>query len=316
VLALTYPDGSQVDPATFGAVTIQQLLEHRSGLIHPRQPLKPDEALSPYGVEPDVAAAFTAAGTPTQLPVDGRETDRYLATMPTYPPPQPPAYNNWGYFLLGHVVLTLTGAPTLATALNQLLFKPLSSKGVRSSRTRVEGQLPSEARYHPSFFETGHSVVDPDRRLRATGYGGFFNLERDDGAGGLSASVVDVARLLAMLDIRRANPVLKPAAIANLFTLATAGGGHGFDSAQVIDPAGGIYYGMKGGSLPESSQNSIRYQTNDISMVVCWNRHDITEGGNDGWWYPDFPALLTIARTTAWGNKDLFPHFHMPTLKK
>jgi CubicO group peptidase (beta-lactamase class C family) len=53
VLSLTHPDGSAVDPATFGAVTIQQLLEHRSGL-----------PTNPYGVEPNVVLAFTAAGIP------------------------------------------------------------------------------------------------------------------------------------------------------------------------------------------------------------------------------------------------------------
>jgi len=74
---------------------------------------------------------------------------------------------------------------------------------------------------------------------------------------------------------------------------------------------------MKGGSLPESSQNCVRYQTNDYSMVVCWNRHDIGEGAaGDGWWYPDFPAVLDIARSTAWGRGDLFPNFGMPPLTK
>ena len=58
--------------------------------------------------------------------------------------------------------------------------------------------------------------------IQANGYGGFWNLERNDGGGGLSAAVVDVARLLALLDIRTNNPVLTPAAIANLFTLAQA----------------------------------------------------------------------------------------------
>ena len=44
----------------------------------------------------------------------------------------------------------------------------------------------------------------------SNGYGGFWNLERDDAGGGLTGSVVDVARLLAMLDVRTNNPVLTP----------------------------------------------------------------------------------------------------------
>jgi hypothetical protein len=70
---------------------------------------------------------------------------------------------------------------------------------------------------------------------------------------------------------------------------------------------------MKGGSLPGSSQNCARYQTNDFSMVVCWNRSDIAEGGSDGWWYPDFPAVLNAARAHSWGTSDLFPTFGMPS---
>jgi CubicO group peptidase (beta-lactamase class C family) len=304
VLSLTHPDGSLV-AASFKDVTIQHLLEHRSGLPN-----------NPYGVEPIVAAAFTAAGTPTSLPVDGRMTDRYMVTLPASTPPQPAMYNNWGYFLLGHVVMACTGKPTLPAALQGLLLKPLSIKGIRSSRTRIEGQSPGEARYHPTRFYIGGSVVDPDRRWRASGYGGYWNFERNDAGGGLSASVVDVARLLAMLDVRTSNPVLKPASITNLFTLAANHGGHGFDSAQIIDAAKGYYYGMKGGSLPESSQNCVRYQTDDYSMVVCWNRSDIGEGPvGDGWWYPDFPAVLNLARSAAWGKTDLFPRFGMPTLR-
>ncbi|MET0939034.1 MAG: serine hydrolase [Gaiellaceae bacterium] len=303
LLSLTHPDGSAV-AASFKDVTIQHLLEHRSGL-----------PTNPYGVEPSVAAAFTAAGTPTSLPVSGRMTDQYMVTLPASAPPQPAMYSNWGYFLLGHVVMARTGKPTLLAALQGLLFKPLSIKGIRLSRTRIEGQLPGEARYHPTRFAIGGSVMEADRRWRVSGYGGFWNLERDDAGGGLSGSVVDVARLLAMLDIRRSNPVLKPAAIANLFTLAATGGGHGFDSAQVIDAAKRHYYGMKGGSLPESSQNCVRYQTDDYSMVVCWNRSDIGEGPvGDGWWYPDFPVVLGLARSATWGKADLFPKFGMPTL--
>jgi CubicO group peptidase (beta-lactamase class C family) len=304
VLNLTEPNGAGV-PATFRAVTVQHLLEHTSGL-----------PTGPYGVEPQVAAAFTAAGVPTTLPVDGRMTDRFMVTLPASPPPQPAMYNNWGYFLLGHVVMGVTGQPTLPAALDGLLLQPLSITGIREAVTRVENQPGDEARYHPTLFATGPSMVDPDRRLRASGYGGFWNLERDDGGGGLSGSVVDVARLLAMLDIRHHNPVLKPAAIANLFTLAASGGGHGFDSALVLNPTTGAYYGMKGGDIPESNQNCVRYHTTDFSMVVCWNRSDIGEGMlRDGWWYPDFPAVLDAARAVSWGRRDLFPGFGMPTLR-
>ena len=84
---------------------------------------------------------------------------------------------------------------------------------------------------------------------------------------------------------------------------------------MVYDSVNERCYGMKGGDLPDSSQNCIRYKTDDISMVVCWNRSDILEGNSDGWWYPDFPAVLNIARGHKWGRKDLFPSFGMASFK-
>ena len=303
ILNLKRPDGT-APPASFGQVTVQHLLEHTSGL-NP----------NPYGVEPDVVAAFNAGGhvPPFSLPVTGAMTDRYMLTLPATAPPATAMYNNWGYFLLGHVVMAVTGSATLDGALDSLLFQPLGITRIRLSRTRVEDQTADEARYHPTRFDTGPSMVEADRRLRGSGYGGFWNLERNDAGGGLSGAVVDVARLLAMLDIRIGNPVLHSASIANLFTMAAARGGHGLDSGTVIDAAAGNYYGMKGGSLPESSQNCVRYRTDDFSVVVCWNRSDITEGGNDGWWYPDFPGVLNAARAHSWGTADLFPTFGMPS---
>jgi CubicO group peptidase (beta-lactamase class C family) len=316
ILALQRPDGTRV-PLSFDQVTVQHLLEHRSGLACTLRSNGVElDVVDPYGVEPAVVNAFNSA-LPTPgfaLPVNGVMTDRYMATLPAIAPPAPAKYNNWGYFLLGHVVMAVSGASTLIEALNSLLFRPLGITRIRSARTRAEDQPADEARYHPTLFATGPSVVEPDRRLRASGFGGFWNLERDDAAGGLSGAVVDVARLLAMLNVRTGNPILQPAAIANLFTLASAGGGHGFDKARVDNAASGNFYGMKGGSLPESSQNCVRYQTDDISMVVCWNRHDIGEGvAGDNWWYPEFPAVLGAARAYSWGSSDLFPGFGMAT---
>jgi CubicO group peptidase (beta-lactamase class C family) len=298
VLALTKPDGSN-PAASFSQVTVQHLLEHTSGLPS-----------NPYGVEPSAASAFNVP-----LPVDGTMTDRYMLTLPASAPPAPSAYNNWGYFLLGHVVKAVTGDTTLAQALDTLLFQPLGITRIRQARTRLEDQPSDEARYHPTFFATGRSVVEPDRRLRASGFGGGDNFERDDGAGGLTGAAVDVARLLAMLDVRFNNPVLGAPAIANLFSLAQVRGGHGFDSASVLNASAGLYYGMKGGLIGESNQNCVRYQTGDISMVVCWNRSELGEGSplSDGWWYPEFPAVLGAARANAWGTSDLFPVFGMPS---
>jgi CubicO group peptidase (beta-lactamase class C family) len=302
-LNYSQPDGSS-PAASFSQVTVQHLLEHRSGL-----------PTNPYGVEPNVVGAFNAPLPHPiyALPVDGTMTDRYMLTLPASAPPAPPAYNNWGYFLLSHVVKAAANQTTLVEALDTLLFKPLEITRIRQARTRLEDQPSDEVFYHPTYLSSGGSVMEPDRRLRASAFGGGWNLERDDAAGGLTGAVVDVARLLAMLDVRANNPVLTETAIANLFSLAAAGGGHGFDTARVDSTNPGVYYGMKGGDIPESNQNCVRYQTGDLSMVLCWNRHDVGEGTppRDNWWYPDYPALLDVARAQSWGTADLFPTYGM-----
>jgi CubicO group peptidase (beta-lactamase class C family) len=156
VLNLRTPNGG-MPSATFSQVTFQHLLEHTSGL-----------PTNPYGIEPQVASAFGVS-----LPVTGAMTDRYMITLPASPPPAVPLYNNWGYFLLGHVVMAVTGSTTLITALDSSLFQPLGITRIRSSMTRAESQGSDEARYHPTFLRVGQSVVDPDRRLRSEGYGGY-----------------------------------------------------------------------------------------------------------------------------------------------
>ena len=60
-----------------------------------------------------------------------------------------------------------------------------------------------------------------------------------------------------------------------------------------------------------------RAKTGDAPTSSVPARSDIGEGMlKDGWWYPDFPAVLDVARTIKWGRRDLFPRFGMPTLRR
>ena len=152
-----------------------------------------------------------------------------------------------------------------------------------------------------------------DRRLVPFGYGDEY-LERLDATGGLSASVVDVARLIASFSVRTGNPVLAAPALNQMFTMArdrfvaSAGfadrrAGHGFDA--VTDLGGGRFHGDKGGSLGTSG-NAAWFDTDDFGYVMCWGNQP-TEGA----WYP-FNTMLAAARAHAWGATDLFPRYSMP----
>jgi len=43
---------------------------------------------------------------------------------------------------------------------------------------------------------------------------------------------------------------------------------------------------------------------------MCWGAPPFAAGN----WYPDFPAVMNIAKAANWGNADLFPQFGMPSL--
>src|SRR5207245_1062583 len=145
VLGLTRPHGGPA-PERFGRVTVQHLLEHRGGLATTIDSNGKPVLTDQYGIEPDVVAAFNSALLPPrfQLPVNGRMTDRYLVTLPALDAPADPAYSNWGYMLLGHLVMALTGSASLVEALDSLLFRPLGIARIRSARPKVEDQTPGE----------------------------------------------------------------------------------------------------------------------------------------------------------------------------
>ena len=152
VLHLQRPDGT-APTAGFSQVTVQHLLEHTSGLPN-----------GCYGVEPLVVSGFNAVpgGPPAFLAGRlARPTDRYMITLPATPPPATPMYNNWGYFLLGHVVMAVTGSATLVQALDGLLFQPLGIARSVGPVTRIEDQPPDEARYHATRCRSGPAWSSP-----------------------------------------------------------------------------------------------------------------------------------------------------------
>jgi hypothetical protein len=88
------------------------------------------------------------------------------------------------------------------------LLAPLHMTHTRAATTRVDKQPASEARYHSRPLQTSNSVMVSGQPLCALGYG-EWNLENSGGGGGLSASAVDVARLIAALSMTKDGPLMK-----------------------------------------------------------------------------------------------------------
>jgi CubicO group peptidase (beta-lactamase class C family) len=304
ILNLKAPGGGPPVEPDFSTITVSQLLDHISGL--------------PAGFDYNaVVSAFPGA----KLPINGAQLSSWLAGQKLTAPPGTPAawgYNNVGYMMLGQIVAKLRGSSYIDAVTNHI-GAPLGMQHTRLSVSPLSGQPADEARYTDITMPIRSSVVYPDQRLVPSGYGDWGPAAVTAPAGGISSAVIDMARILAALNLTAAdNPLLVPSEIVSMFQAATATvklpdgtvsgmRGHGWDYCA-SEPNNG-WYAQKGGS-GDGDQSCVRHSTNDISMAVAW-AHSVVDGN----WYPNFPEVITPAIGHDWGTTDLFPAFGMPSLK-
>ncbi len=304
ILNLTTPSGGAPADSRFGQITLRHLLESTSGL---------DNGI----IWQDIAAqqAFK-----TTLPVTPLQLARWGTTLSLTNNPGDPnqvKYGNAAYFYLSQVVARLyqtdnQGANSFEAAL-QKAFAPLQVSRIRGSRSLIGEQLPDEIRYHMDQLPISPSLRSTDRPWVATQYGGW-STENHDGSGGISAAVVDLARIAAMYSVRQGNPLLTTASLDALFTNAAnatknltgpdAHGYHGWDWATVNDAAKHQYSASKGGWMP-SYQSAIIVNTGGLSYVIATNTNE--RAGSVNW----FDGVSKAAAAQNWGTTDLFPQFGM-----
>jgi CubicO group peptidase (beta-lactamase class C family) len=302
ILQLRTPAGGAPADARFKDVTIQQLLEHKSGI---------NTDAFRNGVA--VRDAFIAAGHPATLPVSEAMTDSYVASLGMISNPGvTQAYNNCGYYLLSRVVAKLRNQSKGIDAYHQYLFNPLSITRIRLAQSLVTDQLADEARYQAPALQVFPSQMSDAKPLVPDEYGSE-QVGLMEGGGGLSGAATDIARLIAILLSQNDNPALKRATISSMLAagsvLSAAGmnrAGYGFDYLQNFN--NGQFYGQKGGSL-DSSGNVLEFN-GDWGFAMQWGG-PATAATN---WYPDYPAVMNIAKSATWGAADLFPNFGMPSL--
>jgi len=314
ILQLKTPSGAAPVDSRFSSVTIQNLLEHKSGIN--------TDAFS-NGVA--VVEAFTAAGHSASLPVTQEMTDSYIASLPLVNDPgSVQTYSNCGYYLLGRVVAHLRGKNAPIDAYQAYLFDPLGITRIRSAVDLVSAQPAGEARYQaatidsssPSDLQVAQSLMTPDQPLVASGYGDD-ELAIGQGGSGLSAATTDLARLIAILVDGNDNPALKRATLVGMLSdaaalAATPGmtrAGYGLDGAENL--GGGKFYGQKGGLIINAA--SVLQFNGDWGFALCFGSPAQLPGVTPVW-YPDYVPLMSIAKSTNWGTTDLFPDFGMPSL--
>jgi CubicO group peptidase (beta-lactamase class C family) len=310
VLKLTTPSGGAPTDPRFGQITIRHLLEMTSGV----------EDI--WGQGDDIAAV----GGVAHLPASAHDLASYTASLPLKNAPgdtNMSSYNNTGYILLGLVVCALRGGDLIA-ALQPKLLDQLQITRVRLARSLLADQQPGEAFYHPrvqwskqcvhnTHIAVGPSLMTPDQPLVPYVYG-YPNVENTPGAGGLSAAVTDVARLIATFNVAGDTPILKESTRSTMLQNAAYATAHygshgyyGFDAVQLIDQAKGYYSANKGGAL-FTSDNAYYFWMGGISFVICENGHG-SIGDN-----PLVSGLEAAANAQDWGTTDLFPVYGMPSL--
>jgi N-acyl-D-amino-acid deacylase len=280
ILKLKTPDGREpVDPK-FGEITIQLLLEHRSGL-------------NPTMFEDlgHLQKEFKNEGKTVTLPVSAEDMESFLAaTKLKHHPGKVPEYSNAGYFVLGRVVRKVRGTSTPMEAYQKYLLDPLGITRIRRAKDLVTNQEPGEARYQSPTLHVGSSAF-PGFDLLPSDYG-TFHLEVMDGDGGLTGAATDVVRLAAIVASQEGNPALKWSTILEMLNNGVInemkyGGrpGYGFDDVSKLD--GGGYYTQKGGSLDDA--HSIFEVNGDWGLVALWGGDPVAAP-----WYPYYiETLLT-----------------------
>ena len=306
---------------------------------------------------PAAAAAF---GSP--LPCKPAQLAAYIAAqkLGAKNPGDPTNvnYGNVDYFLLSQVVAKLSASSTFEEGLTSLVLKPLQITRVREARSLQAAQKPDEAIYHlvnlaptpkpdkpnayndyPPSLWVANSSVSNDRPLVPQQYGGD-NYEAFDGCGGLSAAVIDIARLLAACSLRSPTAVFTEATLQTWFDNtvkatknnsnpapdAEVHGYHGFDWGSQLDetqPAGalGNFKAGKGGWMPSHS-SVVEFVSGGFGYIVASNsvgQSDIKTDwlrnldGLGQWWEVDAASVMGVTQAHDWGTIDLFPAYGMPS---
>ncbi len=316
LMHLTQPDGRPPLDPRWADITLRHLLESDSGI---------DQGLMYASAAAARAANAPLPATPAQLL--SYATTRMLTGTPG--DAHNSAYGNFDYLLLGEIVAKLHGSASFVQALEALVLAPLHQSHTHGARSRIPDQRAGDARHHMTVHDPAHdwplhpfevlpSVREPGGKLVPTHYGAL-DYEMFAGAGGLSASVVDMARLGAMFSVIAGNPVLQPTTISKQLqdavdatdTLRTAAGdrSHGYYGLDwaTHDAASSSWTASKGGWLPGQG-TVLQFTTGGFTYALAIN-------GNADVEFDWLTPVAAAAQGHLWSADDLFASVYgMPSL--
>jgi CubicO group peptidase (beta-lactamase class C family) len=223
-------------PPAWGGVTVRHLLDHTSGI-------------KSFTSLPDVMARLTF------LPASRDEVLALVAGEPLeFAPGERYAYNNTGYYLLGHIIEQASGQP-YADFLRERIFAPLKMNATRVND--LKDILPDRA--------CGYEWAE-DRWRNAD----HISMTWPFSAGALVSTALDLARWDAALG---SESLLPKAAWERMWTPATLNDGtrvdYGFGWA--VGDYGGHRSLGHGGGIPGFMTYMERYPDDDLAVIVLTN---------------------------------------------
>jgi CubicO group peptidase (beta-lactamase class C family) len=316
LMHLKQPNGNPPLDPRWADITIKHLMESDSGINQ--------------GLMYSSAAAAQAAGAP--LPATHAQLLSYATTQMLTGAPgdkHNSVYGNFDYMFLGEIIAKLHGSASFEQALKDLVLTPLHQSHTHGSRSDPAQQVAGDARHHMTVYDPASgwplyplevlpTVREPGGKLAATHYGAL-DYEMFTSAGGLSASVVDMARLGAMFSVTSANPVLSSTTLTtqlqdavnatNTLQTAQGQGSHGYYGFDWVthDAASGSFTGSKGGWLPGQG-TVLQFTTGGFTYALAIN-------GNADVKFDWLTPIATAAQGHAWGADDLFQTIYgMPSI--
>lgn len=217
--------GAKTDPR-WNQITVRQCLQHTGGWDR-------DKSFDPIGRPWEIAKALGI-----QPPVTPADIVRYMMGRPLdFDPGGRYAYANFGYLVLGRIIMAVTGHEYEAYVRKEVLG-PLGIRTMRLGRALVENRALGEVRYYDAEMRTGPALFPPRLGQLVPVQYGADNLEAYEAHGGWLASAVDLVKFAAAFDDPAACPILGAKAIAEMWARPDGAAGNEADGTPKA-----AYYG-------------------------------------------------------------------------
>lgn len=154
---------------------------------------------------------------------------RYMMGKPLdFDPGSRFAYSNLGYLVVGRII-EKAASEEYETHVRRDVFEPLGIRSAKLGRARAENRAAGEVKYYDSQHRTGRSLYPPHEEVPVQ-YG-VDNLEGYEAHGGWIASAVELVKFATAFDDRANSPLLKPAAIDDMWRRPAGAAGHNPDGS-------------------------------------------------------------------------------------